>query len=299
MIRVNESDIWLHALLMLSVLVLMPLGLWIGGKSEDAKVQWIEGIAAYLLGLSLLFGPVDPRVLMSSHPVDERVVPLGFLGSMPWLLVRGRAAAAVFVGWIRGGVPGYASLCIETARVLPFIGAAWLVTHRAGWTPWNFDPLIVLLTAAHFHHAGFTLLLMAGLNAKASPGGWTRFSCVAILAGVPLVAAGITCAHFGVLPFVEPFGVTILVLGALGVAVSQLVRGIEFRGGLSAWTRAGFVISGGSLLVAMLLALTFGLRYVFPQWAMTMPQMWAIHGTLNAFGFGLCGILAWRGRSLR
>ena len=28
---------------------------------------------------------------------------------------------------------------------------------------------------------------------------------------------------------------------------------------------------------------------------LTMPQMWAIHGTLNAFGFGLCGILAWRG----
>ena len=39
----------------------------------------------------------------------------------------------------------------------------------------------MLLTAAHFHHAGFTLPLMAGLNAKAQPGCWTRFSCVAIL----------------------------------------------------------------------------------------------------------------------
>ncbi len=296
MIRVNESDIWLHALLMLSVLVLMTLGLRIGGKSENARAQWSEGIAACLLGLSLLFGPVDPRVLMSSHPVDERVVPLGFLGSMPWLLVRGRDAAAVFVGWIRGGVPGYASLCIETARVFPFVGAAWLVAHRANWTPWSFDPLIVLLTAAHFHHAGFTLPLMAGLNAKANPGCWTRFSCVAILAGVPLVAAGITCTHFGVLRFVEPFGVTILVLGAIGVAFSQLLRGIEFRSGLSAWTRVGFVISGGALFVAMLLALTFGLRYMLPNFALTMPQMWMIHGTLNAFGFGLCGILAWRSK---
>jgi len=116
---------------------------------------------------------------------------------------------------------------------------------------------------------------------------------------VPLVAAGITCTHFGVLRFVEPFGVTVLVLGALGVAVSQLLRGIEFRSGLSAWTRAGFVISGGSLFVAMLLALTFGLRYVFPQWALTMPQMWMIHGTLNAFGFGLCGLLAWRSKVKR
>ena len=298
-IYVNERDIWLHALLMLSVLVLMPIGLRIGGKSGDAKVQWIEGMAGYLLGLSLLFGPVDPRVLMSSHPVDERVVPLGFLGSLPWLLVRGRAAAAVLVGWIRVGVPRPASLCMESARIFPAIGAAWLVAHRANWTPFGFDPLIVLLTAAHFHHAGFTLPWMAGLNAKAKPGCWTWFSCVSILAGVPLVAAGITCTHFGVLPFVEPFGVTILVLGALGVAVSQLLRGIEFRSGLSIWTRTGFVISGASLLVAMLLAMSFGLRYVFPRFALTMPQMWMIHGTLNAFGFGLCGILAWRGAEVR
>jgi hypothetical protein len=167
------------------------------------------------------------------------------------------------------------------------------VAHRASWAPWGFDPLSVLLTAAHFHHAGFTLPLMAGLNAKARPGCWTRFSCVAILLGVPLVAIGITCTHFGVLPFMEPVGVTVLVLGATGVAVSQMRRGLDRE--WSIWTRVGFVISGASLLAAMLLALGFGLRYVFPNLALTMPQMWAIHGTLNVFGFGLCGILAWRG----
>jgi hypothetical protein len=172
------------------------------------------------------------------------------------------------------------------------VGAAWLVAHRANWTPWNFDPLIVLLTAAHFHHAGFTLPLMAGLNAKAAPGCWTRFSCVAILAGVPLVAAGITCTHFGVLRFVEPCGVTVLVLGALGVAVSQMRRGMENQH--SMLTRIGFVVSGASLLSAMILAMGFGLRHVVPNGALTMPQMWMIHGTLNAFGFGLCGLLAWR-----
>jgi hypothetical protein len=58
--------------------------------------------------------------------------------------------------------------------------------------------------------------------------------------------------------------------------------------------RAGFVISGVSLLCAMVLAMGFGLRHVVPNWALTMPQMWMIHGTLNAFGFGLCGLLAWR-----
>jgi uncharacterized protein YhhL (DUF1145 family) len=47
----------------------------------------------------------------------------------------------------------------------------------------------------------------------------------------------------------------------------------------------------------MLLALGFGLRYLVPSLALPMPQMWAIHGSLNAFVFGLFGLLAWRARS--
>lgn len=210
-----------------------------------------------------------------------------------WIMWCGLMAGEALWKHLKSPLKDAGNLCVTAAGVFPMVGAAWLVAHRANWTPWGFDPLIVLLTAAHFHHAGFTLPLMAGLNAKARPGCWTRFSCVAILLGVPFVAAGITCTHFGVLPFVEPFGVTILVIGALGVAVSQIERGFEReRSGL---TRVAFVISGVSLLAAMLLAMSFGLRYVFPQLALTMPQMWMIHGTLNAFGFGLCGILAWRG----
>lgn len=210
-----------------------------------------------------------------------------------WLLWCGCMAGEALWKHLKNPLKDTGSICVTASGVFPLIGAAWLVAQRANWTPLGFDPLIVLLTAAHFHHAGFTLPLMAGLNAKASPGCWTRFSCVAILAGVPLVAAGITCTHFGVLRFVEPFGVTVLVLGALGVAVSQIRRGMENQH--SGLVRAGFVISGVSLLSAMILAMGFGLRHVVPNWALTMPQMWMIHGTLNAFGFGLCGLLAWRG----
>lgn len=222
-----------------------------------------------------------------------KIIPVGFFLTLFWLHIRFQTLRSVCSKRKWPGTLAHAEICLDMSQAFPAVGAAWLVAHRANWTPLSFDPLIVLLTAAHFHHAGFTLPLMAGLNAKAAPGCWTRFSCVAILAGVPLVAAGITCTHFGVLPFLEPFGVTVLVLGALGVAVSQIRRGIEKQGG---WlVRAGFVISGASLLCAMILAMGFGLRHVVPDWALTMPQMWMIHGTLNAFGFGLCGLLAWRG----
>jgi hypothetical protein len=294
LVTMRDNEAAISALLMLSPMILMPLGKRWSAQGRKDQVSWIEVGAAFLAGLSLVFQPVDPRTPFANDPTLQRIIPAGFLFALPWMALRLLAAGTVVRKWCSNGFGDHQDVCLAVAQLFPAIGAAWLVAHRANWTPWNFDPLIVLLTAAHFHHAGFTLPLMAGLNAEASPGCWTRFSCVAILVGVPLVAVGITCTHFGVLRFVEPFGVTVLVLGALGVAVSQIRRGVQIRSGLGFWTRTAFVVSGGSLLSAMILAMGFGLRHVVPDWALTMPQMWMIHGTLNAFGFGLCGVLAWR-----
>jgi len=268
----RAESAWIIVLLLFSPLVLMPL--WYG----EAPVLWrrkLEEAAVIVLAGSFLRAPGPEAALFAA----------------PWLIVRLLAVWDLVPRW-KSGLPSLAQACEDAASVFPAIGAAWLVAHRANWTPWGFDPLIVLLTAAHFHHAGFTLPLMAGLNAQARPGSFTRTSCIAILVGVPLVAVGITGTHFGLLPFVEPVGVVVLVSGALGVAVAQVQRGLGE--GASGWRQACFLISGASLCVAMLLALGFGLRYVAPGLALTMPQMWMIHGTLNAFGFGLCGVLAWR-----
>lgn len=267
-----DNDIFVKALFLLSPLMLMPL--WYGMTGLQHKLEYAGAVA---MAGSFHVAPGSEAALLA----------------LPWLVARLFVVMDVAMECRRMGLPSAATACVHAAAVFPAIGAAWLVAHRANWAPWGFDPLIVLLTAAHFHHAGFTLPLMAGLNAKANPGCWTRFPCVAILLGVPLVAVGITGTHFGVLKYVEAFGVAVLVLGALGVAVSQVWRGLERQ--RSVLTRIGFLISGASLFTAMVLALGFGLRYVIPNFALTMPQMWAIHGTLNAFGFGLCGILAWRG----
>lgn len=263
---------WVVILLLFSPMVLMPV--WFG-EPERRWRRELETAAVIVLAGSFLRGPGVEAALFA----------------VPWLVARLLAVWKLAKRW-KEGLPSLALACEDMASVFPAIGAAWLVAHRANWAPWGFDPLIVLLTAAHFHHAGFTLPLMAGLHARTRPGRFTQTSCAAILAGVPLVAVGITGTHFGVLPLVEPLGVVVLVLGALGVALSQMRRGTGNEAG--GWRRACLFISGFSLLTAMLLALGFGLRHVFPSLALTMPQMWMIHGTLNTFGFGLCGILAWR-----
>lgn len=289
-LHVSPGDFWIHALLLFSLLVLMPLGRNLLPGIKAGASGLVEDIAAVLAALSLLTPPVPPTALFDAaagHPM-----PAAFLLSLPWLGIRLQRAHRVLERWLAAGPPNLARLTLDVAQLFPAIGAAWLVAHRAGWTPWHFNPLIVLLTAAHFHHAGFTLPLIAGLQARARPDRLTRGACLALLAGVPLVAAGITCTHFGVLPRLEPLAVAVLVAGACGVAVTQLLCGLQRTAGF--WPRVGFLLSGASLLVAMLLALGFGLRSLLPDLALPLPRMWQIHGSLNAFGFGLLSLLAWR-----
>ncbi|MBB5036203.1 YndJ family transporter [Prosthecobacter dejongeii] len=270
---------WISWMLLISIGLLLPLGepLAMRAAARDRPHFAFIGLGFLLLLWQALVRP--PGLEMALLAAVWLVYRLGIAVEVLWLGLQMRRFSL-------------AQICLDGARLFPAIGAAWLVANRANWMPWGFDALIVLLTAAHFHHAGYTLPLMAGLCGQALPGHASRLCCGLILAGVPLVAIGITCTHFKVLPWIEPVAVSVLVAGALGVALLQMR--MAFKKGQSAGVCTLFFISGLSLLVAMLLALTFGLRSLFPAWALPMPTMWAIHGTLNTFGFGLCGLLAWR-----
>lgn len=280
-LSMHPAHAWVSALLLFSAVILMPLGepllMAAGILPKRDPVRFFY----YLFLVNGLVGAGSAA---------------GALFASCWLMVRADRAVRALWQWRKSPAKHPADLCLLAAAVFPAIGAMWLVAFCAGWMPFGFDALIVLLTAAHFHHAAFTLPLIAGLLGRARPGRWTSWSCVAVLAGVPLVATGITLTHFGRLAWVEPLGVLVLVAGALGVALSQMKLGVE--AGRPAWWRAAFMVSGLSLLIAMLLALGFGVRYFIPSLALTMPQMWAVHGSLNAFGFGLLGLLAWRNGNL-
>jgi hypothetical protein len=52
-------------------------------------------------------------------------------------------------------------------------------------------------------------------------------------------------------------------------------------------------ISGGALVVAMALASLYGIGELFEPVSISIPRMAGIHGTLNALGFSLCGLIGW------
>ena len=263
-------------LLVFACAVMMPLSLGlVPGDSGGLGLR-----LAMLVGVG---------AIIASFLCDVGV--LAALLVVPWLGICAWLAGSVFLRWLRFGVPSTTVLALDSARVFPLVGAAWLLANRAGWMPFGFDALIVLLTAAHFHHAGFTLPLLAGRVAMALPGRWAVGTCMGVLAGVPSVAFGITATHFRVLPWLEPLAVTLVASGSVSVAVLQLK--LAAMRGYSCRVHMFWVLSSVCHLAAMLLALGFGLSSWFPAFALPMPQMWAIHGSLNAFGFGMAGILGW------
>jgi hypothetical protein len=52
-------------------------------------------------------------------------------------------------------------------------------------------------------------------------------------------------------------------------------------------------VAGLALAAGMFLAMLYGARAYLPPDGLDIPWMRALHGTGNALGFGLAGLLAW------
>lgn len=184
---------------------------------------------------------------------------------------------------------------MRASLVLWTIASVWLAIDGFQLTPLGFPPLIVRLTAIHFHYAGFILPVIAATLARAYPSRLANAAAVAAVLGVPSTAIGITAAQLGAPHIVEALFALPMVAGALLVAAVHL--GLAFRagrGGTVAVPTSARVLRGivaVTLLATMALALAYALRGWLP-WSPTIPQMAMWHGIGNAFGVATCGLVA-------
>ena len=108
--------------------------------------------------------------------------------------------------------------------------------------------------------------------------------------GIPLVAIGLLFNQFQIIPFFEPIAVTILTISGIAVGIFHLMLGISERSNSYAkW----WVLAGLALIIGMLLALCYGWRAYYPIPMLSIPFMYALHGTLNAIGFAIPAIIGW------
>ena len=292
-------------------------GVWIGAAAwmllvvtDLARVVEL-GLITLLLGLGPLvvvpLGLALPRPAGPSarSPLVATVQPVGALAAAGALLLPAgagaAAAAAVWLTFCVGAAGEEAASWWRTrslatgalARLGAFgylcVGAGWLVVDRAAVRPLGLSTAIVELTAVHFHYAGFAAPLIAGTAAAMVGGDHRRtagIATLAVLAGSPFVAAGF--AVFGPLQIAGALLLTVGLLLVAWVTVRRAVPALADRP--AQWLLS---LSSAAVVVPMVLAVGWAVGHNYGTPALSVPDMARYHGTLNAFGFTLCGLAGW------
>jgi hypothetical protein len=260
------------------------------------------------LGLALVEIPPQAQKQQWLYRWLKRVQPIGAaLAILAFLVPGGLLAGALAVGWL--GVTGLIALLgllrfvsngyrdpleIGLAAGLGYVavGGGWLVISRLGFNPMEFGPLIVLLTAVHFHYAGFAAPIMASIAGRHLA--FTskklqmlhRVSLFGVIAGMPIVAAGITFS-----PLLELIGA--IELAASMVILAGLMLYLAVRGSSSRSERILLTVSAVCLIIGMSFTGLYAVSEFSGNYLVIIPQMIRFHGIVNALGFALCGLLAW------
>lgn len=274
----------------LAALVLVPLGLGLAVTAADPAVVALP----YRVAVAGQF----PAALAV---VGALALPVGSLGSValavPWLGVTGLVASVGLRRLAARGLRPLPDLAVDAALLYVPVGAVALLLHRAGISL-RFEPLIVLLTVVHYHYAGFVLPLVTGLSGRRLAGGDGRFddglagrvaaaATLVIVVNLALIAVGITFS-----PLVEVVAVALFTAAVTAFALLVL-RGVAPS--LPPLSRALLSVASLTLVVTMTLALVYGYS-AFPATGtlISIGEMVAFHGSLNAVGFALPALLAFR-----
>lgn len=270
---------WARLILALAALVWLPLALPLVSTNKIVLEQ--------MLRYSLF-----PAALMLAIALFLPAGMLAALLTFPWLIFTILVALRGIYYFQQAQNQDISSITIAAAHLFLVIGGLWTIADRLSWQPMGFNPAIVLLTGIHFHYAGFIFPLLVGLAILHYPSFYLKTgSWLAVLA-VPFTAAGITITqllHQHLLETLAAMTVTLAgwstALGYLDFIVKKKMKG-RIR---LCWTILSF-----ALLVSMLLAFLYAIRYwIFLEW-LDIPSMRALHGSLNAILVSGSGLLGWQ-----
>lgn len=216
---------------------------------------------------------------------------IAVLWSLPWVGIS--LFSGIYATYLFFRNPVFTLFHLNMLIPLGFfsVGGVWVLSHCAGYQPMGFSPAIVLLTGLHFHYAGLIFPLLIGLLLLYFPSFLSKVASVLALSSIPLTALGITTTQLFHIQLFET-------ISGAGVAVSgwlcaYLYIKNLFRADVPVVTRLFWGIAGFSLLFSMSLASLYALRTFFPMDMLTIPNMRALHGTVNALGVAGGGVLGW------
>lgn len=267
----------IHKVLFWAVLVIVPLGL--------SVIQ----SGSRLYKLVIFAQPVAALLTVSSFFFEKGVLSAAL--SSAWLVLNALIALLGLVRLTSRGFHRIEELSIDAGLLYLPVAGAWLVIYRLGIQPFDYGEMIILLTAVHFHFAGFATPIIAGMSGRVLPRrNYPRkvfgVSVFAIVAAMPLVAAGITFS-----PWMGFAGALLLTVGLVLLAVLTVgwVRPSINSTGWQALLLLGTISSCAAMVLACLYAYSVATRTLI----LDIPTMAMTHGLLNAFGFATCSLFAW------
>jgi hypothetical protein len=297
-------------------LVIVPLGMELGrmGGLESGIARGLAGMAqtlqplgAVLAVVAVCLGPGTRAgflaagwVVVCGLMAGAGVVELGalVLGSTAGIENRsGEAPATPRLAPVSAQVVAVPSRlwriagCV--ARIDMAVGGAWLVASRLGRLPMGIQEPIGLLTAVHFHFAGFATATIAGATlrfAETRMGEsygllrWLRRVVVLVMVMPILVAAG-----FAISP-----GLKTVAAMVFSASVAALAGFVWMCAGRVEGTARNFLrVAAGAVLVGMALSGAYAVADFVKSDLLLIPRMASTHGLLNAVGFCLLGLLGW------
>ncbi len=299
----------LIGLLVWFLLLLVPIST-VTGIAQIERFFLFAILVIVPLGLSL----IEPQELHGLHTWPYRIAllaqPFGAaFGVASFMFNQGKLAAILACGWLvvtviiaSGGMWRFVlrgSLRVEEislsfALMYIAVGGMWFVMSRLGFHPMDFGDTIVLLTAVHFHYTGFAaplLMALTGRVLRTSEGGKTNLLLVlavfCLIGGTPIVAAGITLSS-GLVGLIGAIVISTSLWLLSGLVVVKII------GVIHSWSaRILLFISSLTISLSMVLALLYAYSIFSQRLLINIPKMAEYHGTANAVGFALCGLLAW------
>ncbi len=274
----------IELLFLFAPLVIVPLGMELGR---------VIGGGGRLEGLARRLQPAGAVLTVMAMWISPgRNAGLAALG---WLLICALMAGGGFADLVRASRPDAdrnvrtTRFVLGIARLDLFVGGAWLVASRWGMRPMGIQEPIGLLTAVHFHFAGFATAIIAAatLQFVQRRGESRGLKYLALLlAGLPFVVA----AGFVISPAMKMAAAVLFSASVAALAITLRTCG---KNAEDPTARILLQVAAGAVFAGMVFSAAYAVADYLGSNALTIPQMARTHGILNAIGFCLCGLLGW------
>ena len=275
----HETEL-IHRVAFFAFLVIVPLGLSL------APAEQTNG----LYRIAVLLQPFAAVLAIAAFFIEKGMGSAALVAV--WFVFTGIVALFGLTRLFARGLRSLPETSVAAGLLYLPVGGAWLIVYRLGVQPFDYGETIILLTVVHFHFAGFAAPVVAGMagrvlaQSESGTGKLFPLIVVALIAAMPLVAAGITFS-----PWLGLAGTLLLTTGLVLLALLTISRVLPVLTSSSA--RLLLFLGALSSCVAMVLACLYSYSLVAHVLILRIPTMAMTHGLLNAFGFATCSLVAW------